>query len=175
MKTIIAEGSTPDLAFNDQLDFVLANDATKAFSKNPNQDIQEFAKEYLYNTFQDEEGLGGYIVLQKPKNKTTKIKYKIDNIVNKVVRKWVTITNFMDEDIVIFKTPSKETTKALSIKKAKSLTEELGKTITIVLTKEVSVGSPITAIVSLAKDRNTDGKYFFFGVENKNPINSVDE
>lgn len=166
MKTIIAEGATPDLAFNNQLDFELVNDATKAFSKT-NQDINEFAKEYINTRFSDAEGLGAYIVLQKPKNKTTKTKYRVENVVNKVIRKWETVTNFVDDDgEVVFEIPSKQTTKAQSITKAKALAEELNKPITLKLSKQVSVGNPITAVVSLKKDLNIDGKYFIFGVEN---------
>ena len=167
MKTIIAEGASPDLAFNQQANFVLTNNATKAFSKSTDT-IENFSKQYLEKNYDSAEGLGAYVILKEPKKPSTKTKYKIENVVNKTVRKWETVTNFIDEDDdIVFQIPSKETTKAKSIKKAKSIAEELGKVIKITLTKRVKVGSPVTAVVSVAK-QNTDGKYFFFGIEATN-------
>lgn len=166
MKTIIAEGATPELAFNKQADFELVSNATKLFLKS-GLDLDGFAKDYLTGV-DDAEGYGAYIVLREPKKtKTPKTKFKVENFVNKTVRKWETITNFMKADeTIILKYPSKGTTKAKSIAKAKELSAEHNCAITVLLTKQVNTGSPITAIVTVSPDINTEGRYYFFGVEN---------
>lgn len=164
MKVFTSEGMTPDQAFGNQADFELVNDVTKLFHKS-NLDPKEFAEQYLGSDPID--GYGNYIVLQKPKTKTTKRKYKVDNVVNKVSRKWATIINFVNkEGVTVASSPSKVMTKAKAISKAKELVEGTGQNINIVLTKQVIEGEAVIAKVSPNPDIVIQGRYFFFGIEN---------
>lgn len=175
MKTIIAEGDTPELAFNEQLNFELVQDATKAFKKTQ-EDIADFAAFYLETYADSADGYGAYIILREPKKTSTKIKFKVDNIINRTVRKWATITNFMDSnEKIVLKYPSKGTTKSKSIAVAKKLALELLTDITIVLTKQVIVGDPTIARVSVNKDTNTTGKYYFFGIETIQDVSDISD
>jgi len=165
MKTIIAEGISPDKAFNNTFDFDISNNATKAFSKS-REDIDVFAATYLKNYGDSVEGLGAYIVLCKPKNTPPKTKFKVNNFVNKQVRKWETIVNFVDKDEkIVLKYPAKGTTKSKSIARAKELSLELNSDIVIVLTKQVKSGEATIAKISPVTV-NTLGNYYFFGIEN---------
>jgi hypothetical protein len=172
MKTIIAEGNSPELAFNGAFDFAIASNATSSF-KRSQEDIADFAADYLESYAESVDGFGAYIVLREPKKAPVKTKFKVDNFINKGSRKWETITNFIDQnENTVLKYPSKGTTKSKSIAKAKELALELNTEITLVLTKQVSVGDPTIAKIAVNTDTNTMGKYYFFGIET---IHGVDD
>lgn len=163
IKTLTAEGATPELALNNQVSFDDLTNVTRAYIK-ANISLEEFAKQYLGDD--PFEGFGYYVVIRPARKPLDKPRFKVINHINKTVRKWITMVNFInDEGKVLETATTKDMPKAKAIKHAKELAEQRNTTITVVLSKEVATGSG-TIVEIQPKEDNSDGKYFFFGVEN---------
>lgn len=163
IKTFTAEGATPELALNNQLSFDDLTNVTRAYIK-ANVSLEEFVKQYL--TDDPFEGFGYYVVIRAAKKPLDKPRFKVINHINKTVRKWTTMVNFInDEGKVLETATTKDMPKAKAIAHAKELATEKNAAITIVLSKEVATGSGTIAEIQ-PKEDNSDGKYFFFGLEN---------
>lgn len=169
MKIFTGEGMNPEEAFDKTQGLLLTMDVTKKFHKS-GLDLNEFIEDYLTRV---PSGYAYYIELRKPKTKIMKKKYKVVNIVNKTVRKWATIINFVDDnDTLVYSESSKTMTKAKAISKAKELVQGTGKDITITLTKQVVAGEPQIASVVTNPDIVTKGNYCFFGIAE---VESIDD
>jgi hypothetical protein len=171
MKNITASGMTAEAAFNNQLNFKLITDLTKQWHKSPENDILVFAKEFEVSL---DLGEGYYIVLEAPKIVNPKRKVKLNNILNKETRKWKTKFVFVNEDTrEILESQVKANTKGEAIKEAKRLALELKVSISIELTKVLTVGKDQLAVIEFADVKETPGKFYFFGIETDEVVSTV--
>lgn len=170
IKTLTAEGTSPETALGNLAIFDDLTNVTRAYIK-ANISLEEFATNFIGDD--PVEGLGYYIVIKPAKKPLDTPKFKVVNHINKNIRTWATVVNFINDEGKVLETASTKTMpKAKAIKHAKSLAEQNDSSITITLSKEIVLGSDIIAEIQ-PKEDNSNGKYFFFGVE-ITPDNTVD-
>jgi len=171
LKIITTEGTFLDEAFNNQADYALAVDATKAWNKAGQPAITGIETEFAYELLKKKtglvEGLGAFIVVQKYKVTDPTKAVKAENIVGVGTRKWKTVYNFVDAktELVITPTFTIADKKAEVIKQAKQLAVELNIDILINISKTMIAGTASAAVVKIQTPQITPGKYIFFGVE----------
>jgi len=171
IKIIHAEGTFLDETFNDQANFELAVDATKAWNKAGQPQIDDsidgFAALLLKEKTQLENGLGAFVIIQKYKVTEPTKPVKSENIVGVGTRKWKTVYQFVDVKTELPIIPSFiiADKKAEVIKQAKELAVTLNTDILINVSKTMTAGTASAAVVKIQTPQIIPGRYIFFGVE----------
>lgn len=163
---------TAEEAFNGQLNFSITLDATKAWHKSVSDSKQEFAAEFLQERTYSQPGLGAFIVLDPPKVFNPKRKVKLNNIVNKEVRRWKTkfiFVNMQTKEVL----ESEAKTKGEAIKEAKKLSAELKVSFSIEISKILVEGKNQVAVIEFVDTIETTGNFYFFGVEDLIPADNI--